>query len=68
MIVQEEQIYVIEVNTLPGLTSHSLIPKATKNLDFSFGEFLDKLINFELKKIICALTSKLSYLSLKPRK
>ena len=50
MIVQEEQIYVIEVNTLPGLTSHSLIPKATKNLDFSFGEFLDKLINFELKK------------------
>ena len=50
MIVQEEQIYVIEVNTLPGLTSHSLIPKATKNLDFSFGEFLDKLINFELKR------------------
>lgn len=50
MIVQEEQIYVIEVNTLPGLTSHSLIHKATKNLDFSFGEFLDKLINFELKK------------------
>ena len=34
MIVQEEQIYVIEVNTLPGLTSHSLIPKATKKLDF----------------------------------
>ena len=48
MIVKEEQVYVIEVNTLPGLTRTSLIPKAAKLFDMSFGDFLDKLIEFEL--------------------
>lgn len=50
MIIQEEQIYVIEVNTLPGLTATSLIPKAAELLNMTFGEFLDKLIEFELDK------------------
>ncbi len=50
MIVRDEQIYVLEINTLPGLTSHSLVPKAaSKNYD-SFGMLLDKLIGFELGK------------------
>ncbi|MGN1318396.1 MAG: D-alanine--D-alanine ligase [Lachnospirales bacterium] len=50
MMVKEEQVYVIEVNTLPGLTSTSLIPKTAELLNMSFGEFLDKLIEFELNK------------------
>lgn len=45
MIVCEEQIFVLEMNTLPGLTSHSLIPKAA---DMPFSDFLTKLIEFEL--------------------
>ncbi len=49
MIVKEEQLYVIEVNTLPGLTQTSLIPKAAEILNMTFGEFLDKLIEFEIK-------------------
>lgn len=48
MIVREEQIYVLEVNTLPGLTSTSLIPKGAELTGISFGEYLDKLIEFEL--------------------
>lgn len=48
MIVIEEQIYVIEVNTLPGLTENSLIPKACEGYGMSFGEFLDRLIEREI--------------------
>ncbi|MBQ7265539.1 MAG: D-alanine--D-alanine ligase [Firmicutes bacterium] len=50
MIVQDERIYVLEVNTLPGLTEKSLIPCATTQTPFSFGEFLDKIISHELKE------------------
>ncbi|MCL2591852.1 MAG: D-alanine--D-alanine ligase [Defluviitaleaceae bacterium] len=49
MVVCEEQITVIEVNTLPGLTGKSLIPKATKYTEGGFSGFLDKLIEFELR-------------------
>lgn len=48
MIIQEEQIYVIEVNTLPGLTENSLIPRACQSYGISFGEFLDRLIDRKL--------------------
>lgn len=44
MIVSEEQIYVVEVNTLPGMTEQSLIPNAVKALNMNFGSFLDDLI------------------------
>ncbi len=50
MIVADEQIYVIEMNTLPGLTPHSLIPKAATSGGTTFAQFLDSLINFELEK------------------
>lgn len=48
MIVKAEQIYVIEVNTLPGLTATSLVPEACKEMGISFGEYLDMLISYEL--------------------
>jgi D-alanine-D-alanine ligase len=44
MIIDEEQIYVIEVNTLPGMTEQSLIPNAVKALGTDMGDFLDRLI------------------------
>lgn len=50
MIVMEEQIYVIEVNTLPGLTKSSLIPKACLSYGISFSEFIDMLIKNTLKE------------------
>jgi D-alanine-D-alanine ligase len=48
VIVREEQVYVLEMNTLPGLTAHSLIPKAAGGRNLSYGEFLDGLIAFAL--------------------
>jgi D-alanine-D-alanine ligase len=54
MIVRDEQIYVIEVNTLPGMTGRSLLPLAIKsmvsNQNLTFGDFLDKMIDYELVK------------------
>lgn len=49
MIVHQEQVVVLEINTLPGMTSHSLIPKAIEAKGLSYSQFLDTLINFELK-------------------
>lgn len=50
MIIREEDIYVLEVNTLPGLTSHSLFPKAAALAALNYGEMLDRLISFEAKR------------------
>ena len=44
MIVSDNEIYVLEINTLPGMTGHSLIPKELKLKNISYGEFLDNLI------------------------
>ena len=48
MIVDEEQIYVIEVNTLPGMTEKSLIPNAVRELGMDLGDFLNRLIEYKL--------------------
>ena len=49
MILMEEQVYVIEVNTLPGMTAKSLIPNAVKALGMDMGSFLDRLIEYKLR-------------------
>lgn len=49
MILSEEQIYVVEVNTLPGMTAQSLIPNGVKALNMDFGSFLDGLIDGALR-------------------
>jgi len=36
--------YILEVNTLPGLTSESLLPKAAKSAGIGFSELLDIII------------------------
>lgn len=39
-------VYVLEINTIPGLTSESLMPKAARAINISFNEFLEKLLQF----------------------
>lgn len=41
--------YVLEVNTLPGMTSLSLVPKMAKAVNISFEELVDRIINLSLK-------------------
>jgi len=40
-----QNIYILEVNTLPGLTKESLLPKAAKEIGVGFPELLDIIIN-----------------------
>ena len=48
MIISNGIPYVLEVNTLPGLTSASLIPKSAKAKGYEFSELLDKMIQYSL--------------------
>lgn len=43
-------IYILEVNTLPGLTEQSLYPKSLKAVGSSVPEFLDHIITLALEK------------------
>ncbi len=43
-IVAKDGIYFLEVNTLPGLTEQSLIPKAVDAVGLNYQRFLDHLI------------------------
>jgi D-alanine-D-alanine ligase len=47
-LVLEEQPYLLEVNTLPGMTSTSLLPQAAQVQGYSFQELLAELISLGL--------------------
>lgn len=42
--------YVLEVNTLPGMTETSLIPRSAKAAGISYSELIDKIIEYSLQK------------------
>ncbi|MDR2460217.1 MAG: D-alanine--D-alanine ligase [Deltaproteobacteria bacterium] len=48
-ILVDEVFYLLETNTLPGLTSQSLVPKAAKAYGLSFAALLDRLIELALE-------------------
>jgi D-alanine-D-alanine ligase len=43
-------IYVLEVNTLPGLTEESLLPKALRAVGSDLNEFADHVIGLAMKR------------------
>lgn len=48
MIIKRGKIYVLEINTLPGMTANSLFPKSAKGCGISFTELLNKIIEYSL--------------------
>jgi len=48
MILKNDNIYVLETNTLPGLTNNSLFPQAAKAAGLTFSQLLDKVIESSL--------------------
>jgi len=42
------EIFCLEVNTLPGMTSHSLIPKMAKAVGITFDELIEKIVRSSL--------------------
>ncbi len=49
MILKEDEIYVLETNTIPGMTATSLFPQAAQEAGMSFSQVLDKLIELGLE-------------------
>ena len=45
MIVRDEKIYVLETNTIPGMTETSLVPLAARGNGWDLGSLLDRMIN-----------------------
>lgn len=49
MIIQDGVPYVLELNTLPGMTRNSLFPKGAKAAGLTFTDLLDKITEASLK-------------------
>ncbi len=49
MILREGEIYVLETNTIPGMTPASLFPLAADTKGIEFGRLLDRLIELGLE-------------------
>ena len=49
-IVTTKAVYILETNTLPGLTAQSLLPKSLVAVGATFSQFLDHLISLALKR------------------
>ena len=49
MIVSDGEIYLLETNTIPGMTQTSLFPQAAAAAGISFSSLLDRLIEFALE-------------------
>ncbi len=49
-LVQDDQPYILEVNTLPGMTTTSLLPQAAQARGYSFQALLARLIELGLSK------------------
>ena len=49
MILRNEEIYVLETNTIPGMTATSLLPQAARVAGLSFSNLLDRLIRLGIE-------------------
>lgn len=53
MIISSGGIYVLETNTIPGMTPVSLLPLAAKTAGMSYSQLLDRLVELALEKTGC---------------
>jgi len=49
-LLDGEKHYLLEINTLPGLTSTSLLPKSASKIGLDYSSLVDKIIKIALKK------------------
>ncbi|MEW6660513.1 MAG: D-alanine--D-alanine ligase [Thermodesulfobacteriota bacterium] len=50
MRIRDGQVYVLETNTIPGMTATSLFPQGAQAAGIEFPELLDRLIELALEK------------------
>lgn len=49
-IMKDEDIYILETNTIPGMTANSLLPLSARTAGISFSALLDKLIELGIEE------------------
>jgi D-alanine-D-alanine ligase len=49
LLRDDQDMFILEANTLPGMTSTSLIPKAAKVVGYSFEELIEKIVQDVLR-------------------
>lgn len=49
-LLKAGKLYVLEINTIPGLTQMSLLPKSAKAFGLTYSQLLDKIIKLALEK------------------
>jgi D-alanine-D-alanine ligase len=49
MMLKDREIYVLETNTIPGMTETSLLPRAAKTAGISFSRLMDILIELGME-------------------
>lgn len=49
ILTPDDDLYLLEVNTLPGMTAASLVPKEAAALGMEFGELLETLLDYALR-------------------
>lgn len=64
IIISEESMNVLEINTLPGFTSASLFPKSAKASGMSMEELIDTIIKLSLEKRLYAKNKKESFIEM----
>ncbi|MGN0868352.1 MAG: D-alanine--D-alanine ligase [Akkermansia sp.] len=50
LLTDDHKPYVLEINTIPGMTSASLFPKAAKAVGISFGELCTRIAELSLRQ------------------
>ncbi len=49
MMLKDRELYILETNTIPGMTETSLLPRAAKTAGIPFSRFLDILIELGIE-------------------
>jgi len=49
VMIRDREVYLLEINTIPGMTETSLVPQAAKVGGITFPELLDRLIQLALE-------------------
>lgn len=49
IIIGDDEPFVLEINTLPGMTKNSLFPKSARAVNLNFKELLEEIIALSLK-------------------
>jgi len=42
--------YLLEINTVPGMTDHSLVPRAAKSYGLSFKQLVVQILSYTLER------------------